>query len=129
MFVSLNAGYLRISKPLEEEIALAAEHGFAALDLDTGALLRRSQEIPIEALRERFDAAGLRVGAWGLPVNFRVDDATYQAGLEALPRHAAVAQALGSTWCSTWILPFSDTLGFDDNMALHASRLAPVAQI
>jgi sugar phosphate isomerase/epimerase len=129
MFVSLNAGHLRISEPLEEEIALAAEHGFAALDLDTGALLRRTKDTPVEALRDRFAAAGIRAGAWGLPVDFRGDEATYQASLEALPSHAAVAQALGSAWCSTWIRPFSDTLSFDDNMALHARRLGPVAQI
>jgi sugar phosphate isomerase/epimerase len=129
MFASLNTGHLRINAPLEEEIALAARHGFAALDLDTGALLRRSADTPVEEMKDHFAAAGIRAGAWGLPVEFRAEEERYRSGLEALPRHAALAQALGSTWCSTWIRPFSDTLNFDENMAVHVRRLGPVARI
>lgn len=129
MFTSLDTGNLQIEVPLEEALALAAGHGFAALDLDTGALLECAEQASIQEIADRFAAAGLRAGAWGLPVNLRADEASFQASLDALPRHAALAEALGSSWCSTWILPFSDSLPFDENMALHVRRLRPAAAI
>lgn len=128
MFLSLNTGDLGISAPLEEALALAVEHGFAALDLETGALLERARNTSVAEIRDQFRAAGIRAGAWGLSVDFRGDDQTYETGMEALPRHAALAQALGSAWCSTWIRPFSDSLTYEENMDLHVRRLRPVAQ-
>ncbi|MBO0779726.1 MAG: sugar phosphate isomerase/epimerase, partial [Ktedonobacteraceae bacterium] len=53
----------------------------------------------------------------------------YRRDLERLPRYAHLAQQLDSPWCSTWILPFSDTLDYAANMDLHVRRLRPVAQI
>lgn len=129
MFTSLNLGNLGIQAPLDEALTLAADNGFAALDLDTGQLLGLAEQATLADLKERFFAAGVRPGAWGLPVNFREYEESFQAGLAALPRHAALAQALGSPWCSTWVRSFSDSLAYETNMELHARRLRPVAQI
>lgn len=129
MFSSLNTGALRITVPLEEALALAAGADFTALDLPMDELVRRAARSSVEEVKREFTAAGVRPGAWGLPVNFRGDQQTFQEGLSRLPDCAALAQALGSPWCATWILPFSDTLDFRDNMRLHSERLRPVAEI
>ncbi len=129
MFKSLSAGALSLSVPFEEALRLASANGFAGLDLPTSELLRRSGETLTRDLTDLFGAVGLRPGAWSLPVDFRGDDATFDAGLADLPRHAALARALGSPWCATWILPYSDERDYDDNMRRHVTRLRPVAQI
>lgn len=129
MFISLNPGTLSFTVPLEEALRLAKENNFAALDLPLREIWQLVQESSIQDVKERFGAAGVRPGGWGLPVDFRGSEEDYQAGLATLPGYAALAQALGSPWCSTWILPFSDELDYRANMELHARRLRPVAQI
>ena len=128
MFTSLSTGTLGFSAPLEEALGLARTNGFDGLDLSMGELQRLAGESSIQDVRDRFSAAGVRPGGWGLAVDFRTDDAAYQRGLADLPAQAALAQDLGSPWCSTWILPFSDELDYEANMRRHAERLRPVAQ-
>ncbi len=128
MFTSLSTGTLGFSAPLEEALGLARTNGFDGLDLSMGELQRLAGESSIQDVRDRFSAAGVRPGGWGLAVDFRNDDAAYQRGLAELPAQAALAQGLGSPWCSTWILPFSDELDYEANMRRHAERLRPVAQ-
>jgi len=129
MFISLNPGTLSFSVALEEALRLAKENNFAALDLPLKEIWQLVQESSIQEVKERFDAAGVRPGGWGLPVDFRGSEENYQEGLATLPGSAALAQALGSPWCATWILPFSDELDYSANMELHSRRLRPVAQI
>jgi len=129
MFTSLNTGALALSVPLEEALDLARANGFAALDLSITDLRGRAERTSVQEIKDAFGAAGVRPGAWGLPVNFRGDEDAYRAGLVELPRDAALAQELGSPWCSTWLLPFSDELDAAANMARHVARLRPVAQI
>lgn len=129
MFQCLNTGVISLSIPFDEALQLASQHGFSGLDLPLHELLPLAEHTSAEALKEHFLAQGVRPGGWGLPVDFRGSEENYQAGLEQLPRYARLAQALGSPWCSTWILPFSDSLSYAENMELHARRLRPIAQI
>jgi len=129
VFTSLHTGAIGLSVPLEEALDLARANGFAALDLSITDLRKRAERTSAQEIKDAFGAASVRPGAWGLPVNFRGDDDAYRAGLAELPGTAALAQELGSPWCSTWLLPFSDELDATANMARHVARLRPVAQI
>ncbi len=129
MFTSLSPGALGFSVPLDEGLRLAADNGFGGLDLPLTELLERVERTSVEEVKDLFDAAKVRPGGWGLPVNFRGDEDTYRAGLAALPRYAALAGALGSPWCSTWILPYSDDRDYEANMEHHVERLRPIAQV
>src|SRR5919197_1334636 len=129
MFTSLNTGALGFSAPLDEALSLARSNGFGGLDLPLGELLQLAERTSVGDVRERFHAAGVRPGGWGLPIDFRHDEETYRAGLATLPRYAALAHALGSPWCATWILPYSDELDYEANMDHHVRRLRPIAQI
>jgi sugar phosphate isomerase/epimerase len=129
MFTSLNTGALGFSAPLDEALSLARTNGFEGLDLPLGELLQLAERTSVRDVRERFRAAGVRPGGWGPPVDFRQDEETYRAGLVTLPRYAALAHALGSSWCATWIRPYSDELEYDANMEHHVRRLRPIAQI
>ncbi|GHO84003.1 sugar phosphate isomerase/epimerase family protein [Dictyobacter formicarum] len=129
MFTSLDPGAIGISVPFEEALQLARDTGFEGLDLPLKDLLNRAQQTSVQEIKELFQQAQLRPGAWGLPVDFRGDEESYQRGLAQLPAYAELARALGSSRCSTWILPFSDTRDYQANMEFHASRLRPIAQI
>ncbi len=129
MIRSLSTGALRLSVPFDEGLDLAREHGFSGLDVEIRELLDLSGASSARHIIDRFSASGLRAGAWSLPLHFRGDDASYNAQLHDLPRAAALAQALGSRWCSTVIIPFSDDREFDDNMRYHVQRLQPAARI
>ena len=129
MFTSLGPGMLEIVAPFEEALDLASTNGFEGLDLPLAELLERAARTSVQHVKDRFSAAGVRPGAWSLPVRFRGTDAEYRAGLTDLPRYAALARALGSTWCTTVIMPFSDELDEAANMERHVTRLGPIARV
>ncbi len=129
MFTSLNPGAIGLSVPFTEALELASTYGFEALDLPIRELRELSQQTSLQAIRERFESVHLRPGGWGLPVDFRSDEDTYQAGLAQLASYARIAQELESPRCTTWLLPFSDQLDYNANMEFHIRRLRPIAQI
>jgi len=129
MFTSLNPGTIGLSVQFEEALAFARDNGFEGLDLPLGELLERVQKTSVQEIKDRFNEAGVRAGGWGLPVDFRGAEERYRAGLAKLPEFAALAHELGSPWCATWILPFSDQLDYVANMEWHVKRLRPVAAI
>ena len=129
MFTSLNPGTLGIKVSLEEGLALAQETGFEGYDFSIQEVAALAQQQGVGQVRDLFAQHGLQGGAWGLPVNFRADEATWREGLAALPQLAETAQSLGWTRTATWILPFSDALPFEENLRFHASRLRPIAQV
>lgn len=87
----------------EELVKLAARHGFGGVDAgDLPAFLQRhGLEGALAFLREH----RMVIGAFGLPVDWRSDEATFRHGLAQVGVHAAAAAALGCTRCTTWMMP------------------------
>lgn len=129
MFKSLNTGALSFAASLDESLALARANGFEGLDLPLEEVLQRAEETSAQDVRDRFRAAGVRPGGWGLPVDFKGTEEAYRAGLAKFGRYAALASQLESPWCFTWILPYSDELEYAANMERHVALLRPVARI
>ena len=71
----------------------------------------------------------LTLGAAGLPVEFRQDEATFNRGLERLPATAAVLERAGLRRVSTWVLPSSNELTYLQNFRQHAYRLRACAKV
>ncbi|MFB3882973.1 MAG: sugar phosphate isomerase/epimerase family protein [Armatimonadota bacterium] len=120
MYPALAPGAIGVRLPFEECAALAAKAGFQGISVDPSgdtAMIGRVLE-----------ANKLRPASWGLPVEFRKDEATFQEGLKKLPAVAKAAKAIGATRCSTWILPFHDELTFEQNFQQLARRLGPCAE-
>ena len=129
MFTSLNTNVIGFTAPFAEALELASTYGFEGLDLSIVELSELSHQTSLQEIKARFEEKGLRAGGWGLPVDFRRDEESYQAGLARLAAYASVARELGGTRCSTWILPSSEELDYNANMELHVKRLRPIAQI
>ena len=105
MFRSLSPGAIGASvENLADGLDLAARHGFAGYHFSIGEVAAMGAEEAL-ALAER---KGVRLSAWGFPVDFRGEEAAYQASLAQLPELAKVAAALGVRRTATWIMPASD---------------------
>ena len=124
MFKCLVPGCLGIQLPWEEWPGLAAKTGFDAVDIHPLDVAKGA-----EFHRDALAKHGIRAGGAGLPVEFRKDEAAFDASLAELGAKAKLAAAIGCTRFYTWILPASDTLSFAENYALHEERLAEAASI
>ncbi len=129
MFLNLNTGHIGIRASLSESIDLAKRNGFSGADFSIHEVADLVDSEGAEAVLALFSDAGLNPGVWGFPVNFREDEATWQADLKTLPRLAKAAQACGFTKCTTHIMPCTDALPYAENFSFHVDRMKPGAQI
>lgn len=129
MIPTLNVDMLGIQANLPETIALAQDHGFEGVDVSITEVADLVDAHGVEYVRDLFASAGIRAGQWGMPVEFRRDEAVWRQGLAALPRLAGAAQAVSIERTATWIVPCSDELDFKANFEQHVTRLRPVAEI
>lgn len=129
MFRNLSPGAVGIAGSLTGIIELAKNAGFGGIDVPIAEAAKMVEDGAADDVKARFSEAGLQMGGWGLPVDFRKDEESFQKGLAELPRLAKAAQAIGATRVPTWILPFSDELPFEENFKQHARRLGACAEV
>jgi len=129
MFRNLCAGAVGIGGTTEELAALAKATGFDGMDLNAGEAADLMEKGQLEPLQALYETHGLLPGGFGLPVDFRGDEAKFRQGLAALPRLAKAAEAMGCRRCPTWILPASNDLSFAENFELHRRRLKACAEV
>ena len=127
MFTTLNAEDLALPVDFPETVRLAAAAGFDAVDLPMEELLADGAWTA-DRVQEELDRGGVRAAGWWLPIEYRYDRPAYEDGLAQLPQAAALAGAVGASWCNTWMWPFSDELPFAENYELHRERLGEVAR-
>jgi len=129
MFKNLNLGALGFKASFFETVELAKAGGFQGLDIDVFEMGEILKEKAANDIKSLMDSKGLRLGGWGLPVNFRGDDKTFQKDLKQLGTLAQTATSVGCFRVFTWLTPFSDTLPYEENFKLHAKRLGAVAEV
>ena len=123
MYPALTAGAIGVRLPFGECARLAAQAGFKGIAVNVA-----SEEGP-EAVRRVLEVNKLRPAAWGLPVEFRGEEQKFRVDLANLSGFAKVAKQMGADRCSTWILPFSDSLPFEEHFELHRTRLRQCAEV
>ena len=129
MFRSLSPGAIGIRASFTESLELARAANFQGLDINMGAVAELVEENSVDYVKGLFDNAGLKMGAWGLPVNWRGDEADFEKGLEGLHLSAKLAESLGCSRLSTWVLPFSQDKPFEENFQFHIQRFRPIGDI
>lgn len=127
MFKNLNCGALGHKANFEEHVRLAKEHGFGGVDPDLGY----AREKGVAAVRELMARNGLRLGGFGLGVNWRDShsDKDYAESLEGFIKDCKLAAELGVTRCMTWVMPCSDKWTYHEHFDMFVKRMRPVAQI
>lgn len=127
MYPNLSTGAIGVKATFGEAVELAARHGFQGIDFSIEEVEKIVAEKGEAHVRKLLSDAGVRLGAWGPPVNWRGDEASWQADLPLLARRAALARELGSDRSATWIMPGDNDKDFGTNYAFHLERLRPVA--
>jgi sugar phosphate isomerase/epimerase len=125
-FVVLSCGRIGVKANFPESVDLAVKYGFEGVDPDAGYFSRLSDD-ELQKLLNELKSKNLQLGAAGLPVDFRKDEATFSEGLKKLSTVAGILEKAGVTRVSTWIMPCSDELTYLQNFRRHASRLRECA--
>jgi sugar phosphate isomerase/epimerase len=105
MFLALNSVLVsgRVSWP--EFPRLAARTGFPGTDV----MLKPAMQAGAQATRDLLTELKIKPAALDFPVEFRKDDAAFQAGLSKLNDAAVFAAAIGCPRMVTYLLSSSDT--------------------
>ena len=127
-YAILSLGRLGFHAGFPQALELTVKHGFEGLDPDPNYFASLGDE-GIKRLRDDLQAKNLKLGAAGLPVEFRKDEATFNDGLKKLPATADILKRAGVRRVSTWVLPCSNDLTYPQNFRQHAYRLRQCAQI
>lgn len=108
---------------------LAARHDFKGIDFGIGGAKKAAEALGgIDALKAKFAELGVEFGPFGLEIDWRKDDAAFEAGLDSLTEGAAFAGQIGADRCCTWMLPATD-LDPEEWTSIVAGRFGKVADI
>jgi sugar phosphate isomerase/epimerase len=110
MFKNLNTGAIGIKRGWIEALDLARDAGFGGADLSLGDAQNLAAQQGVDAVKALYSDRGLRMGGWGLPVNWRASEADFIESLGHLPAQAKLAAELGCFRTMTWMLGWSDDL-------------------
>jgi sugar phosphate isomerase/epimerase len=124
----LSLGRIGFHASFPESVELAVKYGFEGLDPDPKYFASLGEE-GLKRLVDDLQAKHLKFGAAGLPVEFRKDEATFNAGLEKLPATADILVRAGVRRVSTWVSSCSNDLTYLQNFRQHAYRLRQCAQV
>lgn len=123
MYKTLSPGAIGIrGLSLSESLKLASETGFAGLDFS----IQEAVALGAANARALFEDAGVKYGAWGMPVRWLSDD--WRDDLAQLRRYAEAGAEMGALRTSTWCPPSSAEREFDDNFAWHLERFGAIAE-
>jgi len=127
-YMLLSCDRIGVKASFRESLDLAVKYGFEGVDPDAEYFPQLSDE-ELRKLLDELKSRNLKLGAAGLPVEFRKDDATFSEGLKNLPAVAGTLEKAGVHRVSTWILPFDDELTYLQNFRTHAYRLRACAEV
>ncbi|MBV9866970.1 MAG: sugar phosphate isomerase/epimerase [Abitibacteriaceae bacterium] len=107
MIPTLNAATAGRGLALPEFVQLAKKNGFSGIEFSIQEANTLVQNSSFEAVAALFEEAKVLPIVFGLPVEWRKDEDTFQVGLAELPALAKLAQDLDCSRCTTWVLPDS----------------------
>ncbi|MCA9425278.1 MAG: sugar phosphate isomerase/epimerase [Candidatus Omnitrophica bacterium] len=125
MYRALNPGMIGVSAPFEDCCKWAAEAGFEGMAIGVDQI----EEMGVEPIKTALSNHGLKPSVFGLPVEFRGDEESFQKDLSRFPDQAALAAQVGLERCSTWVLPGQKDLSESEYFALMKRRLGECARV
>ena len=105
MIPCLNQATIGGGQTIEEYVATAAQAGYGGGEFGIESVADLAERTSETAAKELFASHGVAAGSFGLPVEFRQDDAAFEGSIERLPVLAALAERIGCSRCCTWIPP------------------------
>ncbi len=130
MYSALSPGAIGVrAGSLSAAIAAAKAGGFGGVEFNPAEVADLIAANGAEHVRALFAEASVRPAGFGLPLDWRGDEAAWRKSLEQLPRLAEAAQAIDGARTMTWIMPCSNDRPFDENRRFHIERFTPAAEI
>ena len=126
--IDLCPGRLGVSANQVEAIRMAKQFGFESVEPLGWDLVKKS-EAELDETLSLLKSEGLVWGAGGLSVEFRRDDAKFEADMKELPAICAAYKACGVTRIGTWLMPTHDERTYQTNFKLHSDRLRAAAKV
>ncbi len=112
--LDLRCGAIGVGADLRKSIEYAHQFGFESVEPPGVAGLAQAE---LDEVLAEMKAKNLVWGAAGLAVNFRGDEAAFQAGMKSFPQEAAGLRKAGITRMGTWLSPSSNELTYIANFA------------
>lgn len=125
---TLNGVTVNAHLPLLDFAETASRHAIPGIEFDAGELsnaVESGKEDDVKAVLARLNVTPQ---VFGLPVDWRGPQATFDEGIAILPRLARAAQAFGCTRCCTWI-PSSTDSNVNEFRQLAVSRFRNIASV
>src|SRR5690242_3631382 len=120
MYSALSPGAIGVRAPgLTEAIAAARIGGFEGVEFNPAEVAELIENNGPDYVLSLFRDAEVRPAGFGLPLDWRGDEAAWRASLVKLPRLAQAAQAIGGTRTMTWIMPCSNDRAYAENRKFH----------
>ena len=129
MFPNFSPRALGIELSFDESVNLARRFHYGGIDVSIAELQQIAAQRGISAISEQMASAGLRFGAWSMPVAYAAAEDSWRRELAELPAQAELAASLGADRTSTPVSPISDERAWDENYRFHLERLGPIAEI
>lgn len=129
MFKNLSPGAVGIRATLTDAIQIAKAYDFDGIDISLGEVSKIVEEKSADHIKSLFSEAKLKMGGWGLPLNWRAGEEEFQKSLETLPRWAKLGQDIGCTRVNTFVPPASNEREFKENFEFHRRRFKAIAEI
>ena len=127
-YTVLSLGRIGFTGSFQQSVELATKYGFEGVDPDPGYFSQLTDD-QLKGLLGDLKAKNLRLGAAGLPVDFRKDEQTFSDGLKNLPATAKLLSRAAVSRLSTYVVPYSDDLTYLQNFRQHACRLGACARV
>lgn len=124
MFLALNSVLVNHRVPWPAFPELAAQSGFAGVDI----MLKPAMAAGAESTKMLLQRLNLRPAVVDFPVEFRKDNATFDAGLAKLDEQGKFAAAIGCPRMATYILASSDTPR-EELRELYRNRFSRAAEV
>jgi len=126
--IQLSPGMIGIRANLNDQVALASQFGFEAIEPSTGELASMKPE-DFEKLREDMKAKNLVWGSTAMSMPFNGSDEAFKTFVEKLPGIAQTLQKAGANRIGTWLIPGDRQLTYVENFRRTTKRLVEVCKI
>ena len=130
MYPSLMPDLIGIPSGPAESVAIASRAGFVGLDIRFNKFANQIEKLDTEAFADAMAAAGLRPGYCSItPQKLNVSQEDWEREMADVPRRAKLAHALGYRRATSVVVPFHETMTFDENLEFHAGRAREAATV
>ena len=132
MIPTLNGATAGGGLALPEFAQLASQAGFVGIEYSIDEAAKLVEQTSFSNVAAIFESNRILPAVFGLPVEWRKDEATFQSDLEKLPALAKLAQDLSTTRCTTWVLPADGSganLSRDEYAIQSIARFGQIGQV